>query len=237
MTALEILPTDLFPICDGSQLWETTSYSGNSEALSNGWSDGRFYSEDEGMHCIEAGTPLETAGPLPVLDVPRDWFALYTRTHHEKSVVEHLTQRGIENYLPMYQDVHTWTHNRKVTLDLPLFPNYLFVHIAPHERVRTLEIPGALSLVGNASKPSPLSELEIESLRASLQLKKFLPHPYLTAGTRVRIVAGPLAGMEGFVVRTKSHLRVVLTVDLIMQSIAVEVDADELEPCGSTLRN
>jgi transcription antitermination factor NusG len=189
------------------------------------------------MHCIEAVTPLETGRSLPARDMPRYWFALYTRTHHEKSVVEHLTQRGIENYLPMYQDVHTWTHNRKVTLDLPLFPNYLFVHIGPHERIRTLKIPGALSLAGSGSKPAPLPELEIESLRASLQLSRFAPHPYLVAGTRARIVAGPLSGMEGIVVRTKSRLRVVLTVDLIMQSIAVEVDADELEPCGSALRN
>lgn len=189
------------------------------------------------MYCIEAVTPLETDRFVPVRDMPRDWFALYTRTHHEKSVVEHLTQRGIENYLPTYQAVHSWSHNRQVTLDLPLFPNYLFVHVASHDRVRTLEVPGALSFVGNARKPSPLPELEIESLRASLQLRKFEPHPYLTTGTRARIVAGPLAGMEGIVVRTKSHLRVVLTVDLIMQSIAVEVNADELEPCGSALRN
>jgi transcription antitermination factor NusG len=89
-----------------------------------------------------------------------------------------------------------------------------------------------LSFVGNASVPAPIPEVEIETLRSGLQLRRFEPHRYLAAGTRARIVAGPLAGMEGIVVRTKSILRVVLTVDLIMQSVAVEVDAGELEPCG-----
>jgi transcription antitermination factor NusG len=193
---------------------------------------GESISGDESMYSTATSVPLETSRSLSDRDTRRNWFALYTRTHHEKRVVEHLKQRGIENYLPLYKAVHTWTHYRKVTLDLPLFPNYLFVHIAPQERVRTLEAPGALSFAGNASAPAPLPESEIESLRSALQLRKFEPHRYLTAGTRAHIVAGPLAGMEGIVVRTKSSLRVVLTVDLILQSVAVEVDASELEPCG-----
>ncbi len=191
----------------------------------------------ERMHCIATVVPVAAGRDLSTGEIPRDWFALHTRTHHEKRVVEHLTQRGLESYLPLYKAVHTWTHYRKVTLDLPLFPNYLFVHIAPHERVRILEVPGALSFAGNASGPSPLPELEIESLRSALQLRKCEPHPFLAVGARARIVAGPFAGREGIVVRTKSCLRVVLTVDLIMQSVSVEVDADELEPCGPDLRN
>jgi transcription antitermination factor NusG len=147
------------------------------------------------MHCVTTVVPLEAGGSLPVGDIPRNWFALYTRTHHEKRVVEHLKQRGIESYLPLYQAVHTWTHYRKVTLDLPLFPNYLFVLIAPHERVRILEVSGALSFAGNASGPSSLEASEIYSLRSALQLRKCEPHPYLTAGTRARIVAGPFAGV------------------------------------------
>ncbi len=213
-------------------MWKTTSYSGMAKLYSLASAIGDPVSGDSSVWKTAKAFPLGTSRFQSVRDKPRGWFALYTRTHHEKRVVEHLTQRGIENYLPLYQAVHTWTHYRKVTLDLPLFPNYLFVNIAPHERVRALEAPGALSLVGNASVPAPLSESEIESLRSALQLRKFEPHRYLTAGTRARIVAGPLAGMEGIVVRTKGSLRVVLTVELIMQSVAVEVNAEELEPCG-----
>jgi transcription antitermination factor NusG len=174
----------------------------------------------------------ETSTFAQAVDAGRKWIALFTRSHHEKRVAEHLTQRGIENYLPLYKAVHLWTHYRKVTLDLPLFPNYLFAHIAAGERLRTLEAPGVLSLVGHAGAPTPLPDAEIESLRSALQLRKFEPHPFLAAGARVRIAAGPLAGMEGIVLRKKSGLRVVLTVDLIMQSVAVEVDEAELESSG-----
>lgn len=160
----------------------------------------------------------------------RDWFAILTQTHHEKRVVEHFTQRGIQSFLPLYSTVHQWSHYRKVKVDLPLFPNYLFVHIAPCERVRTLEVPGVLSLVCQGRRPVALPEYEIESLRSGLQLRKFEPHPYLTVGTRARILVGPFAGMEGVVLRRKTGLRVVLTVALIMQSVAVEVSADELAP-------
>jgi transcription antitermination factor NusG len=86
-------------------------------------------------------------------------------------------------------------------------------------------------MVGGANAPASLPEAEIESLRSALHLRKFEPHPFLTAGPKARIVAGPLAGMKGVVLRNKSGLQVVLTVDLIMQSVAVEVDAAELEPC------
>ena len=164
---------------------------------------------------------------------PRGWFAVLTRTHHEKRVSDYLGAKGIESFLPLYQAVHQWTHYRKATLDLPLFPNYLFVHIAPQERIQTLAVAGVVSLVTQGNTPAELPEAEIECLRSGLPLRKFEPHPYLVAGARARIVSGPFAGMEGAVLRRKGCLRVVLTVEFIQQSVAVEVDADELEPCTS----
>lgn len=163
------------------------------------------------------------------------WFAVFTRSHHEKCVVQQLSERGIESFLPLYKATRQWTNHRKVMLDLPLFPNYLFVNIAPQQRIRTLEVPGVLSLVTRGNSPAPLPDGEIEGLRTALQLRNFEPHPYLTVGAKVRIKAGPLLGMEGVVMRKKSGLRVVLAVDLIMQSVAVEVDADELEAFTSAV--
>lgn len=165
--------------------------------------------------------------------IPRKWFAIFTRTHHEKRVAERLTERGIESFLPLYKTEHHWTHYRKVILDLPLFPSYLFVHISPQERIPTLNVAGVVSMVGQGCTPVPLPDHEIECLRSGLQLRKFEPHPYLAVGTRARIKAGPFAGMEGVVSRNKSSLRVVLTVDLLMQSVAVEVNADEIETSSS----
>jgi transcription antitermination factor NusG len=170
-------------------------------------------------------TGLRSSDPV----LPQKWFAVFTRTHHEKRVAERFTERGIESFLPLYKAEHQWTHHRKVALDLPLFPNYLFVHIAPHERFRTLNVAGVLSMVSQGSTPAPLPDHEIECLRSGLHSRKFEPHPYLAAGIKVRIKAGPFAGMQGVVLRMKSGLRVVLTVDLVMQSVAVEVNTNELE--------
>ena len=169
----------------------------------------------------------------PVQASSRKWFAIFTRSHHEKRVADYLTERGIDSFLPLYKAEHQWSHNRNVALDLPLFPNYLFVHIAPDERFRTLNVAGVLSMVSQGSTPVPLPDLEIECLRAGFRSRKFEPHPYLGVGTKALIKAGPFAGMEGVVLRKKAGLRVILTVDLVMQSVAVEVNADELECRGS----
>jgi transcription antitermination factor NusG len=162
------------------------------------------------------------------------WFAVYTWPRHEKRVAQYLSVRTIEHYLPLYHARRKWADGSIVTLDLPLFPGYLFVRIDRTERVRVLEVPGVLTVVGGTGgEPAPLAGAEIDALRAGLSLRQAEPHPLLTAGQRARIRSGALAGMEGVVVRQKSSLRVVLTIDLIQQSVAVEVDAAELELLGA----
>ena len=161
-----------------------------------------------------------------------NWFAAYTNSHHEKRVVSHFGERQIESFLPLYAALHRWKNRCEVDLDLPLFPNYVFVHIDPRERVRVLEVPGVLSLVGFGRTLAPLSDFEIEALRACGGQRKIEPHPYLVIGERVRIKAGPMTGMEGVLVRKKTNFRVVLALDVIMQCVAVEVDADDLEPAA-----
>lgn len=168
---------------------------------------------------------------LPVAPSESNWFAVYTASRHEKRVAQHLTQREIEFYLPLYRSARKWSDGSKVTLELPLFPGYLFVHIKRSERVLVLNVPGALAVVGGTGRePVPLPEGTIDALRAGLQLRAAEPYPLLTVGQWARIRSGALAGMEGVVVRKKNGLRVVLTLEHIMQSIAVEVAADDLEP-------
>jgi transcription antitermination factor NusG len=162
------------------------------------------------------------------------WFAAYTSPRHEKRVAQYFNVREIEHYLPLYHPRHKWNSGSTVTLDLPLFPGYIFVHIDRSERVRVLEVPGVLTFVcGTGGKPAALPDEEIDALRSGLSLRSAEPHPLLTVGQRARIRSGALAGMEGVVVRQKGGLRVVLTVDLIMQSVAVEVDGTELEVLDS----
>lgn len=166
-------------------------------------------------------------------DLPQalKWFALYTTSRHEKRVAQHLSQRQIECYLPLYQSDRRWADGSRVKLELPLFPGYLFVHIHRKQRGAVLSVPGAVAVVGGSGgEPAQLPDATIEALRAGLELRRAQPHPLLTVGQRARIRSGALAGFEGVVVRTKNSYRVVLTLEHIMQSYAVEVALEDLEP-------
>jgi transcription antitermination factor NusG len=171
---------------------------------------------------------------LPDGQITPKWYAAYTTPRHEKRVEQHLSQREVEHYLPLYRTPRKWRNGLKVVLDLPLFTSYIFVRIKRTERVRVLEVPGVLAIVGGtAGEMAPLPDDAIDALQSGLHLRNAEPHPLLTVGQRARIRSGALAGMEGIVVRTKNSLRVVLTMDMIQQSVAVEVDGSELEPLGS----
>ena len=171
-----------------------------------------------------------SSGDYPHSDTAPQWFAAYTVTRHEKVVAEHFAQREIESFLPLYRSLRLWKNGCKVNVELPLFPSYIFVRIPRKERVRVLEVPSVLSLVGSAGKPAPLPESEIEALREAIPTINCEPHPYLVIGEKARIKSGPLMGMEGVLLRKKNYLRVVLSLHLITQSVAVEVDANNVEP-------
>lgn len=169
-------------------------------------------------------------GDIATADQPAKWFAAYTTPRHEKVVARHLQSRHIESFLPLYSSVRRWKNGCRVAVEQPLFPSYLFVHIPRREAVKVLQIPGVVSLVSAGREPAALPSTEIESLRSSLPLRHFEPHPYLVVGEKVRITAGSLEGMVGVLIRRKNNCRVVLTLELIMQSVAVEIGIDEVEP-------
>jgi transcription antitermination factor NusG len=187
---------------------------------------------------LEPSRAVSLSGPpeLAALVANHSWFAVFVRSHHEKRISQHCLQRDIESFLPLYSEVHTWANRCKATVELPLFPNYLFVRIRSAVRRRVLDVPGVLSIVSRGSQIAPLPDAEIESLRSGLRLGKLGPHPHLAVGERVRITAGPLNGMEGILLRKKNHLRVVITISQIAQSVAVEVDAAEIESLDASPR-
>lgn len=158
------------------------------------------------------------------------WYAAYTSANHEKRVAEQLAARTIEHFLPSYASVRHWK-DRRVTLQLPLFPGYVFVRTELRDRLRVLQVPGVARLVGFGGMPTPLPQDDIDALRAGLVSGVHAePHPYLSVGRRARIKQGPLAGLEGILLRWKGNWRVVLSLDLIQRSVAVDVDAAALEP-------
>lgn len=158
-----------------------------------------------------------------------NWYAVYTAARHEKRVAQHFTIRQIESYLPLYYSVHSWRNGCKAELELPLFPGYIFVHIDPQDRLRVLETPGVVSIVSCGRRPIPLPAFIIERFRCGLPQMKAEPHAFLSAGDTAVIKRGAMAGLKGVVLRKKSGLRVVLTLELISRSIAVEVNAEDIE--------
>ena len=160
----------------------------------------------------------------------KNWFAVFTIPRHEKRVETHLCLRGIENFLPLYQKQRQWKDGSKGMLQLPLFSTYIFVRIGCGERSPVLRVPGVISIVGGGPQPLPVPDSYIHFLREGLLHKKIEPYPYLAVGTRVRIRSGVMAGMEGVLLRKKNNFRVVLTVEMIMKSVIVEVEMEDIEP-------
>jgi transcription antitermination factor NusG len=157
------------------------------------------------------------------------WYAVYTASRHEKHVSAQLNKNSIETYLPLYQTIHRRKNRTKAVLDLPLFPGYVFARMPLSRRADVLSTGGVFALVGSGREPWPLPDAEIEALRAGLDRRKAEPHAFLVMGDRARIRTGPLAGLEGVLLRKTNGLRVILTINEIGRSISVEVDAADLE--------
>jgi transcription termination/antitermination protein NusG len=181
---------------------------------------------------VNAGLTVEGAAFLDNAEVAAAtqarWYAVYTCANHEKRVADQFAGRGVEHFLPQYESVRRWK-DRKVRLHLPLFPGYLFVHLARQERLRVLQVPGVVRLVGFNGSPTPMPEEDMNRIREFLgQGWRAEPHPYLQVGKRARVVRGPLTGMEGIVARRKNRSRLVLSFDLIQRSMAIEMDEADL---------
>lgn len=162
------------------------------------------------------------------------WYAAYTRAHHEKRVAQQLEQRAIEVFLPLYDSVRRWK-DRRVRLQLPLFPGYVFVRMLLRSRLQVLEIPGVASLVGFGGHPTPVPAEDIDTIRACLAGDQAVqPHRYVQRGQRVRVLNGPLTGFTGIVVRQRNRTRFVISFELLQRSVAVEIDAADLDPHVAT---
>ncbi len=159
----------------------------------------------------------------------RKWYAVYTVPQNEKAVVKHLGLRNVESFLPTYEAVRVWRNRQRVKTVLPLFPAYLFVHITHRERIKVLRSPGVLHIVGNGRQYVPIEDAEIDFLRSGFHGKQLEPYRELVVGEKVRVKTGVMQGIEGILVRKSNSLRFVLTLNLINQRAAVEVDADALE--------
>jgi transcription antitermination factor NusG len=188
--------------------------------------------------CSGSNTTLNgTEIAVAVFVKPTDpWFALVTRPRHEKSAAVGLRVKGLEEFLPLQRARRRWT-DRVQSIDLPLFPGYVFCRFGPKEYTRVIQTPGVRAVVGFGGKPVPVAASEIDALQTALGSGCGIqPWPYLTAGDRVRLEDGPLAGVEGILLREKSQFRVVVSVELLQRSVAVEVGRESVVTLQGTNR-
>lgn len=156
---------------------------------------------------------------------PPAWYALYTKHQHEKTVARILTIKGFETLLPLYQTAHRWK-DRTRALSLPLFPCYVFLKGGLERRLDVMTTPGIFALVSNGGEPSAIPAAEIDAIRRAVESgARIEPHPFLKCGEWVRVKCGPLAGIQGILVRKKSLYRLLLSVGMLGKAAAVEIDS------------
>lgn len=158
------------------------------------------------------------------------WYALRTRSRHEKRVQEQLSARGIEPFLPLVQRWRQWKDRRKLVA-FPLFPGYCFARFPSSLRVTVLATDEVVQLLGNHEGPIPVPDSEIEGVRRLVESTlPYDPHPYLKEGMLVEVIRGPLAGLRGILLRKGARARLVIGVSLIQQGASVELDALDVSP-------
>ena len=180
---------------------------------------------------MSLAVPESALGIPPLQLVARlEWYAAYTHARHEKRVAQQLQERGIEHFLPVYRSVRLWKDRRK-ELEMVLFPGYVFARIGLAEKLRVLQLPGVVRFVSFNGQPTALPGEDLQALRNALQQgMRAEHHPFLTVGRRVRVMRGPLTGARGILVRQKTNCRIVISIDAIMRSVAVEIDESDVEP-------
>jgi transcription antitermination factor NusG len=165
------------------------------------------------------------------------WYAVRTRSNFEKRVSTNLVEKGIESYLPVFREIHQWKDRRKI-VEVPVFPGYLFTRMDDSLPTRhaVLRTDGAVSILGQGEKIEAVPDQQIESLRLLLGSNpRCLAHPLVREGAWVRVKRGSLKNLEGLLVRVKNQTRLVLSINLLSQSVSAEVDAGDVEYLRTTV--
>jgi transcription antitermination factor NusG len=173
--------------------------------------------------------------PPPVFGVEQHWYAVYTRPRHEKVVDVSLRQKGITTFLPLVSSTRRWSDREKV-IQTSLFPSYTFVRLAPvaEAHLDALKTTGVVGFVGVGRRGVPIPDKQIEDLQTVLRQRiSCAIFPFLRAGQRVRIRGGCLNGIEGLLVTLKGDRSLVISIDSIFRSLAIQIEGYDLEILSS----
>jgi len=173
-------------------------------------------------------TPMSEVQAMPAAS----WYAIRTRSRHERVVERQLQGQGIDVFCPLISQIRQWSDRRK-QVESPLFPGYAFVRIAPspEERVRVLRTMGVVDLVGRNGQGIPIPTEQIEAVRTLIVNKTpFTKHTFLKVGQRVRVRGGSLDGVEGILVAQNGSQNLVISVEPIQRSLSIRIDGYQVEP-------
>jgi len=163
------------------------------------------------------------------VELSAEWYAVYTRSRHEKKVAGFLSEKAVEVFLPL-RNVLRRRKDRRKWIELPLFSGYVFVRIPRANKLRVLQTQGVVNILGDTRGPSPVPEDQIESIKKLVDSGlKYDPYPYLVKGMRVKIRSGPLKDVEGILLERRNQHLLVLSVDLIQQSAALQIDISDTD--------
>lgn len=163
-------------------------------------------------------------------DASPSWFALIVKPQHERAAAQQLAVHSLEGYAPFYRTKRRWS-DRVKTIELPLFPQYVFCRFSIQDRLKVIGLPSVSTIVAFGGVPIPISQHEIDNLkRLTTEDFPLMPWPFLRIGQRVRVREGALAGLEGILVREKAAYRVVVSIEMLHRGVAVELERDVLEP-------
>jgi len=158
------------------------------------------------------------------------WYALRTKSRHEKVVRDQLANLEMDALLPTVKRLSQWK-DRKKEIEAPLFSGYCFARFSLQEKLPVLQVPGVVEAVGSGRQPEPIPDDEIEALKTLMtSILPYDPHPYLHEGMTVEVVRGPLQGVQGILIRKEKCHRLVLGVHLIQQAASVEIDGKDVVP-------
>jgi transcription antitermination factor NusG len=156
------------------------------------------------------------------------WYALRTRSRHEKIVRDRLVYQGLELLLPTVKRLSQWK-DRKKEVEVPLFSGYCFVRFHSEQKLDILKTVGVVDIVGAGKRPEPIPDEEIAAIQTLMtSVLPYDPHPYLHEGMNVEVIRGPLQGVHGILLRKEKRHRLILGVRLIQQAAAVEIDTADV---------
>jgi transcription antitermination factor NusG len=157
------------------------------------------------------------------------WYVMHTKCNHEKTASLRLEGKGFEAFLPIRSIVRKWKDRKKV-IDFPVFPGYLFVKMPLIKKIEALQTPGILRLVGQ-NRPEEVEERQIQALKTIIQdAFEYDPYPYLVSGVTVEVIRGPLKNIRGVLECKKNKHRLIINLEMINNSVATEIDAEDVRP-------